>query len=392
MRDGPVASERPGTCPGLVLREAGALLRSPLVADPQGWTAARAGVPVAEVAAEARRDYRQRVGGLLRHDVWAAAQRHRCRGGDLILWSAAPRVALEPLLDDLQPDTVVCPEAEADGALLTGALTPAPTLEDAGLGAAQLIEAAAADRTEPLPVRGLRTAGLYAGLATGLSVGAALAAANRSRDAILGTGAAIGADLALGLAGVEVRVLGGREHLWSSRPCVFVFNHESNIDPIVVMKLVRGDITGVAKREARNIPVFGPLFRAADVAFIDRSDGARARQALAPAVEKLRRGTSLIIAPEGTRSPTPRIGPFKRGAFHIARQAQVPIVPLVLHGAGRAWPRGATFVAPASVDVEVLPPITTAGWAARDVGQHADTLHATYTERRRAWYGSLSES
>ena len=81
-----------------------------------------------------------------------------------------------------------------------------------------------------------------------------------------------------------------------------------------------------------------------------------------PAVEALERGLSIAIAPEGTRSPTPRLGPFKKGAFHIAMQAAVPIVPIVFRNALDALPKGGTVVRPATVEAVVLRPIPTTTW------------------------------
>ena len=96
------------------------------------------------------------------------------------------------------------------------------------------------------------------------------------------------------------------------------------------MKLLRGGFTGVAKAEAASIPLWGQMFSLAGVAFVERGNARQSKEALEPAVRKMRdEGWSLAIAPEGTRSPTPRLGPFKKGAFHIAMQAGVPMVPIV---------------------------------------------------------------
>jgi putative phosphoserine phosphatase/1-acylglycerol-3-phosphate O-acyltransferase len=221
------------------------------------------------------------------------------------------------------------------------------------------------------------TAGFYGGLGAGFGVGIGLAAVRRSRKPVLGVGGALGSDVGLALAGVEVVVTEGREHLWSTRPCVFAFNHQSNIDPIIVMKLVRGGITGVAKKEARSIPFFGQVFALAGVAFVDRGNTQQARRALEPAVEKLRQGTSLIIAPEGTRSGT--LGPFKKGAFHIAIEAQVSIVPIVIRNAGEVMARGARVVKPGRVEVAVLPPIDTATWSVDTLARHVADVRRRFT-------------
>ena len=94
--------------------------------------------------------------------------------------------------------------------------------------------------------------------------------------------------------------------------------------------LLRRGFTGVAKKEAAHMPLLGQILRALDFAFIDRSNTRSAIEAMQPAVDRLRHGMSVVIAPEGTRSLTPRLGRFKKGAFHIAMQAGAPIVPVVI--------------------------------------------------------------
>jgi putative phosphoserine phosphatase/1-acylglycerol-3-phosphate O-acyltransferase len=187
------------------------------------------------------------------------------------------------------------------------------------------------------------------------------------------------ADLALSLAGVQVRVI-GEEHLWSERPAVFVFNHQSALDMPLMIKLVRRDVTGIGKAELRRNPVFGPLLWLAGVAFVDRADAKKAIEALAPAVEALRGGTSLIIAPEGTRSPTPKLGRFKKGAFHMAMQAGVPIVPVVIRNAGDALPKNGVFVHPATVEVVVLPPVPTNDWTRASLEREIEAVRERFLE------------
>nr|WP_237453454.1 lysophospholipid acyltransferase family protein [Pseudonocardia sp. SID8383] len=195
----------------------------------------------------------------------------------------------------------------------------------------------------------------------------------------------VGADVAFGLAGIDVEVTGA-EYLHSARPCVFVFNHQSKFDVPVLMKLLRESFTGVAKKEAAQIPVWGQLFWAADVAFIDRSNSRAARAALQPAVDKLRdEGISLAMAPEGTRSPTPRLGPFKKGAFHIAMQAGVPIVPVVIRNAGEIMWRGAQTLRGGTVQVAVLPPVDTSSWVPEDAGKYAEEVRGRFLDTLAAW-------
>jgi putative phosphoserine phosphatase/1-acylglycerol-3-phosphate O-acyltransferase len=137
-------------------------------------------------------------------------------------------------------------------------------------------------------------------------------------------------------------------------------------------------VVGVAKKEIQRHPIFGPLFSAAGVVFIDRANRERAIEALGPAVDALERGLSIAIAPEGTRSPTPRLGAFKKGAFHIAMQAKAPIVPIVFRNALDALPKGSLFVRPATVEALVLPPIDTSEWSREYLDDHIAAIRERY--------------
>jgi putative phosphoserine phosphatase/1-acylglycerol-3-phosphate O-acyltransferase len=147
-----------------------------------------------------------------------------------------------------------------------------------------------------------------------------------------------------------------------------------------MVKLVRRDVTGVGKKEIRRNPIFGPLFGAAGVVFIDRADRGKAIEALKPAVEALRQGRSLAIAPEGTRSATPRLGRFKKGAFHMAMQAGVPIVPVVFRNVLDALPRDAVVIRPATIEALVLPPIDTSGWSVETLDREIQAIRVRYLE------------
>ncbi len=186
-------------------------------------------------------------------------------------------------------------------------------------------------------------------------------------------------EFALAASGVDLRVE-GEEHLWSQRPAVFIFNHQSGFDVPLMCKLLQRDFTGAAKAEVQSNPLFGPLFAFAGGVFLDRADRAKAIEALGPAVEALRHGTSLAISPEGTRSETARIGPFKKGAFHVAMQAGVPIVPIVFHNALDALPRHALVVRPATVRAVVLPPVPTEGWTREGLDQRIGEIRGRFLE------------
>jgi putative phosphoserine phosphatase/1-acylglycerol-3-phosphate O-acyltransferase len=240
----------------------------------------------------------------------------------------------------------------------------------------------------PGPLDLARTGAFYGTFFSTLGVGVGVGLLNRSRRSLLDVALGVGSELSLAVAGVQVDVVSGAEHLVGTRPAVFVFNHTSKMDAFVAMKLVRGEVTGVAKAEAKRVPVFGQLFQIAGMAFLDRKDPARAVEALAPVVEKLRSGTSIIVSPEGTRTPTPRLGPFKKGPFHIAMQAGVPIVPMLFRGVDEVQWRGAQVVRPGRVEVVVLPPVDTSDWAAATVAEHRDHVRGLMLDALDAWPGA----
>src|SRR5205814_1158795 len=124
--------------------------------------------------------------------------------------------------------------------------------------------------------------------------------------------------------------------------------------------------------------IFGPVFAIAGTVFIDRFHHDRAVQAMAPAVDALRAGLSIVIAPEGTRSTTPRLGRFKKGAFHLALAAEVPIVPIVFRNALDALPKHAYVVRPSTIEVVVHPPIATTGWKPDRLDAQIAKVHALY--------------
>jgi putative phosphoserine phosphatase / 1-acylglycerol-3-phosphate O-acyltransferase len=153
----------------------------------------------------------------------------------------------------------------------------------------------------------------------------------------------------------------------------------------VLGALVRRDLTGVAKKEAARDPRFAPVGFLVDVAYVDRGNTRQAKEALAPVVEKLREGVSIGIAPEGTRSPTPRLGRFKKGAFHIAMQAGVPIVPIVIRNAGEMMWKGSPFIRKGTIDVAVLPPIATRSWRVKELDERVAAIRARYVDTLDNW-------
>ena len=192
------------------------------------------------------------------------------------------------------------------------------------------------------------------------------------------------ADTASALIGLNLKI-DGEHHLWSHRPAVFVFNHQSNVDLVIMARLLRRDITGVGKQEIRDMPIVGRIFESSGVVLIDRKNTASAIEAMKPLVEAMRvEGKSVCLSPEGTRAVTPKLAGFKKGAFHIARQAEVPVVPIVVNGAGQLMPRGEHFVRPGKVEVVVLPPIDVTKWP-KDFTKRVEKVRQQYIDTLDDW-------
>jgi len=169
----------------------------------------------------------------------------------------------------------------------------------------------------------------------------------------------------------------GREHLRRAQPAIYIFNHQSLLDAVVMANLLRENVVAMCKREIRNNPILGPLMQKVDAIFIDR-DNPDQSDSLRQALDVLGQGKSLAIAPEGTRSSLGELGTFKRGAFLLAKKAGVPIVPIVLHNVKDALPKGGLFIRPTTIRITVLPPVQPADMG--PVRQLCAELEARYQE------------
>jgi putative phosphoserine phosphatase/1-acylglycerol-3-phosphate O-acyltransferase len=191
------------------------------------------------------------------------------------------------------------------------------------------------------------------------------------------------ADVIHAFAGVKLNVI-GEENLWSARPAVFIFNHTNNFDAFIMSKLLRVNFTGVAKKELETHPIMGPVGRLMKVAFIDRGDAKKAIETMKSVVDLAKEGISIVIAPEGTRSQKGLL-PFKKGAFRMAMEAQIPIVPVVLRNAEDIGARDAIFMRPGTVDVMVLPPISVADWTREDFDERIQAVRDLYVATLEDW-------
>lgn len=233
----------------------------------------------------------------------------------------------------------------------------------------------------------LTLAAVLPGIATGLLVLLLRRDRRTAMNRAIGTWGRLG----LRAAGIRLEVRGAA-HLEMARPCVFLLNHQSGVDPILICALLRRDFVGVAKRELRRNPLLGPAFAFAGTVFVDRLDHEQAVRSLSPAVETLRAGLSIAIAPEGTRGQGGALAPFKKGGFRLAMQAGVPIVPVVILNSQDVLPGGNWLMRPGCVSVVVHPAIDTQGWALPDLDAQVARVHDLYRATLAAGPGASPPS
>jgi len=179
---------------------------------------------------------------------------------------------------------------------------------------------------------------------------------------VLGHG---GVGTALALTGIRYRVA-GLEQVPAGTAVVFCSNHESNVDPAVLFRALHKQLHVLYKAELRNVPVMKTVLDVGGFVAVDRRDLESAMRSLAQGAASLRSGNSFLIFPEGTRSRTGALLPFKKGGFIMAIQAQAPIIPVAIMGGRNAMRKGSAFVRPVRVSVRIGQPVPTTGLTVDD--------------------------
>lgn len=166
-------------------------------------------------------------------------------------------------------------------------------------------------------------------------------------------------------AGTPV-VVDGMERIPRDTPFVAAANHTSLFDILALSLVLPGSVRFVAKEELTRIPLFGRAMTVAGNVPIERSHKAHAIEAYQVAAETIRKGVSMVVFPEGTRSRTGELLPFKNAPFGLAIAAQVPLIPVYVHDTFRILPKGAWRLRPTPIRVFIGEPMTTAGLTLHD--------------------------
>jgi 1-acyl-sn-glycerol-3-phosphate acyltransferase len=165
------------------------------------------------------------------------------------------------------------------------------------------------------------------------------------------------------LAVSDIKVtIKGRSNLKPGKSYIYMPNHMSNFDIPVLQAYLPVQFRWLAKAELYKIPIFGQAMKSAGYISIDRSDRRSAIESLNQAAKIIRNGVSVIIFPEGTRSRTRSIQPFKKGGFFLAIDSGVSIVPIIIHGTDQIMPTKKISIKPGNVTLEIAEPIKTSNY------------------------------
>jgi 1-acyl-sn-glycerol-3-phosphate acyltransferase len=179
----------------------------------------------------------------------------------------------------------------------------------------------------------------------------------------------------LGLALVNVKVeVNGIERLDPDQTYIFTPNHQSLIEVPLFVTYLGCNPAYLGKKEVFKYPIFGYGIRMVGVVPVDRSNSPAAVESAKVATENLKRGKSYVVYPEGTRSKDGRLLPFKKGAFMMAIDAGVPVVPISVSGATRIMPKGQVKIFPSTVRLTIHEPIDTKGYTKENI---ADLMKKT---------------
>jgi len=180
----------------------------------------------------------------------------------------------------------------------------------------------------------------------------------------------------LRLSGTKVHVTGA-EHLEPNQTYVFISNHRSYLDTATLFAYTGRRLGLLAKKELLNVPILGYGMGFVNIMAIDRSNSERARQTVEAATDRIRSGRSFGVFAEGTRAKPGQFLPFRKGAFFMAAQAGVPIVPVAIKNTDHLMGKGTGEARAGTIEMIMLSPVSTAACSTdEDVKRLVNQVHS----------------
>lgn len=167
------------------------------------------------------------------------------------------------------------------------------------------------------------------------------------------------------LAGVQVKTV-GLEKLDPKRTYIFMSNHVSNLDPPLMLPLIPGRTSVMAKKELFSYPLLGKAMRLGSLVPVDRKNREAGIAAVRAASEVIRKGINMTIYIEGHRSFDGKLLPFKKGPFYLAMECNTPIIPVTVVGTHYIMPKGRFTIKPGPVEVIFHDPIEPKNFSSRE--------------------------
>jgi len=164
------------------------------------------------------------------------------------------------------------------------------------------------------------------------------------------------AKILLLICNTKVEII-GKENILRGKPQIFMANHQSDFDILIVLTHIPGQFRWLVKKELFHIPVFGAAMKSAGYIEIDRNNREKAMQSLDQAALRIREGKSIMAFPEGTRSRFGEIKHFKQGTFYLAIKSGAPIVPISIIGSGEIMPKRSLKIKPGKIKLVIDKPI-----------------------------------